>query len=97
VKRQPSFAKYPVFSGGRAFKSIVTLGVGDVAAIGGTHMAITVEPAKGGGNAIGVLYLDGNSNPIVGSYTVGISNNFVTVVKVESGNKTSVTYRHKVY
>ena len=65
--------------------------------VSGTHMAIVVAPAKGGGNAIGVIYLDGKGNPVVGTTTIGISNNAVTIVKVTGPKTTKVLYKHAVY
>jgi hypothetical protein len=97
LKRQPSLAKLPIFGGGKAYKSIIDLGLNDVATVGGTHMAVLVTSATGGGNAIGVIYVDGNSNPVVGTYTIGISNHYVTIVQVTGPQKTKVTYRHAVY
>ena len=67
---------------GRRTPQLVNLALDDEAKIGGTNMAVIVTPAKGGGNAIGVIYLDGKGQPIVGSYVVGISNHYVTIVKV---------------
>ncbi len=60
-------------------------------------MAVAVEPAAGGGNAIGVLYIDSKGHPIVGSFTVGISNKFVTIVKVTGASKSKRIFRHSVY
>jgi hypothetical protein len=97
LKRQPSLAKVPAFSGGSAHKTILQVGLNDLVAVGGTHMAIIVTTAKGGGNAIGVVYLDGSNKPIVGTYTAGISNQYVSIVQVVSATKTKVTYRHTVY
>jgi hypothetical protein len=96
--REPSFAHIPRIAGGSAKKQILELAPGDGVLVGGTHMAVSVQSgASGGGNAIGVLYSDSKMDPIVGSYTVGISNHFVTIVQVTSGRATKRVFRHKVY
>jgi hypothetical protein len=97
---QPSLAAVPAFSGGSATgtSKVVKLGgLNDIAAVGGTHMAIFVSKAKGGGNAIGVIDLDGQDKPIPGTYTVGLSNHFVTIVQFVTATKTKVIYQHAVY
>jgi hypothetical protein len=94
---QPKLGGYPANKGGSQHSTVVKLGTGDGAFVGGTHMAVVVEPAKGGGNAIGVIYLDGKGNPVVGTSTIGISNHFVTIVKVTGPSSTKVVYRHSVY
>ena len=90
-------AGYPSNKGGSRHRTVVTLKPGDGAFVSGTHMAVVVEPAKGGGNAIGVIYLDGKGSPIVGTSTIGISNHFVTIVKVTGPKSTKVLYKHSVY
>jgi hypothetical protein len=95
-KLQPSLAGVASFSGGSASNTIVKLGLNDIAAVGGTHMAIFVSKAKGGGNAIGVIYLNGKDTPIPGTYTVGLSNQFITIVQFVTSTKTKVTYQHSV-
>ena len=97
LKRQPGLAKMPVFSGGHSSKAIIQLGLNDLAAVGGTHMAVVVTTAKGGGNAVGIIYLDGKNNPIPGTDAIGISNQFVTITRVVSLTKTTTVYRHAVY
>ena len=82
LKSEPSLARVPVFSGGQAHKTVVHARPGRRRRVGGTHMAVFVTTAKGGGNAIGVIYVDGSDNAVVGTYTVGISNHYVTLVKV---------------
>jgi hypothetical protein len=94
---EPSLAAQPVFAGGASHRRLVDLAFGDAAAVGGTHMAVFVTTAKGGGDAIGVLYLDGKDQPIVGTYSIGISNHYVTIVEVTGPRKSRVTYRHAVY
>ena len=97
VLQPSSLSKVTGIGGGRVSKAIIELGLGDVAGVGGTHMAILVTAAKGGGNAIGVVYLDGKGNPIVGTYTIGISNQYVTIVQITGVQKSKTTYRHAVY
>ncbi len=97
LKAQPSLKGIPVFRGGKARRTIIELGLNDLVAVGGTHMAVLVTTAKGGGNAIGVVYLDGNNSPIVGTYTVGISNHFITIVQISGPNKATAVYRHSAY
>jgi hypothetical protein len=78
--------------------TVLQMAGSDVCAfVGGTHMAVVVAPAKGGGNAIGVLYLDGKGNAVVGTSTIGISNHAVTIVEVTGPTTTRVLYRHAVY
>ncbi len=95
--REPSFASFPPISGGTSKQKILELANGDGVLVSGSHMAVAVEPAAGGGSAIGVLYIDSKGNPIVGSYTVGISNHFVTIVKVTGASKSQRIFRHSVY
>lgn len=97
VAQPKQLSSYPPSSGGSKHRTVVGLNVGDGAFVSGTHMAVVVEPAKGGGNAIGVIYLDSKGNPIVGTSTIGISNNSVTIVKVTGPGATRVVYRHSVY
>ena len=94
---QPKLTAYPANKGGSEHGSVVKLATGDGVLVSGTHMAVVVEPAKGGGNAIGVLYLDGKGNPVVGTSTIGISNNAVTIVKVTGPKTVKVLYKHAVY
>jgi hypothetical protein len=96
LKSEPSLARVAVFSGGQSHKTLVQLGLDDVAAVGGTHMAVFVTTAKGGGNAIGVIYVDGSDNAVVGTYTAGISDHYVTLVKVVGVQKSKVVFRHAV-
>ncbi len=95
--KEPSFASVPRISGGTAKAKIIELEQGDGVLVGGTHMAVAVEPADGGGSAIGVLYIDSKGSPIVGSYTVGISNHFVTIVEVTGASSSKRVFRHSVY
>jgi hypothetical protein len=95
--REPSFAGLPPISGGTSKQKILELAQGDGALVSGSHMAVAVEPAAGGGNAIGVLYLDSKGHPIVGSFTVGISNKFVTIVEVTGASKSKRIFCHSVY
>jgi hypothetical protein len=97
VAREPSFDAQPMFTGGAAHSELVNLALDDEAKVSGTNMAVIVSPAKGGGNAIGVIYLDRNGLPIIGSYVVGISNHYVTIVKVTGSQKATTIYRHAVY
>jgi hypothetical protein len=94
---EPSFASSPVFGGTATRVRLTQMSLGDIAAVKGTHMAVFVSTAKGGGDAIGIIYLDGKNEPIVGAITAGISNHFVSLVKVKSRAKTSVVFRHAVY
>jgi hypothetical protein len=94
---QPKLTTYPANKGGSAHRAVLTLSKGQGAFVSGTHMAIVVAPAKGGGNAMGVIYLDGKGNPVVGTSTIGISNHAVTIVKVTGPGTTRVVYRHAVY
>jgi hypothetical protein len=97
VPQPRQLAGYPANKGGSQHRTVVKLNAGDGAYVSGTHMAVVVEPAKGGGNAIGVIYLDGKGNPVVGTSTIGISNHFVTIVKVTGPRSSKVVYRHSVY
>jgi hypothetical protein len=97
VAHEPSFDAQPVFTGGAAHPELVNLALDDEAKVSGTNMAVIVTPAKGGGNAIGVIYVDGKGQPIVGSYVVGISNHYVTIVKVTGPSKAQTVYRHSAY
>ena len=96
-KSQPSLAKVAVFNKGTASPNVIKMNLGDVAAVGGTRMAVVVTTAKGGGNAMGIVYLDSHNHFVVGTYTIGISNSFVTVSRVDSQAKGTVVYRHSVY
>jgi hypothetical protein len=96
--REPSFKGIPNIPGGTAKPKILELAPGDGVLIGGSHMAVSVESgASGGGNAIGVLYIDSKQDPILGSYTVGISNHFVTIVQVTGASSSKRIFRHTVY
>lgn len=95
--KEPSFASYPLITGGTSKTKILELKQGDGVLVSGTHMAVAVEPADGGGSAMGVLYIDSKGNPIVGSYTVGISNHFVTIVEVTGASTSKRIFRHSVY
>ena len=86
-----------MFTGRAAHSTLVNLALNDEAKVSGTNMAVIVTPAKGGGNAIGVVYLDGKGLPIAGSYVVGISNHYVTIVKVTAPSKAETVYRHSAY
>jgi hypothetical protein len=97
VPQPKQLAGYPSNKGGSRHRTVVPLNPGDGAFVSGTHMAVVVEPAKGGGNAMGVIYLDGKGSPIVGTSTIGISNHFVTIVKVTGPKSTKVLYKHPVY
>jgi hypothetical protein len=94
---EPALTRYPGNTGGSEHRNVIKLSPGNVALVSGTHMAIVVAPAKGGGTAIGVIYLDGKGNPVVGSSTIGISNHYVTIVKVTGPKTSKVLYRHSVY
>jgi hypothetical protein len=96
-KAEPSLGSFPKVTGGAAHSTVVDLGNGDGALVSGTHMAVAVEPAKGGGLAMGVLYIDSKGNPIKGTYTIGVSNHFVTIVQVANASGGQVVYRHAVY
>jgi hypothetical protein len=100
-KLQPAMDS-PAFGGGKPYGNVLKLGVGDVAAIDQTHMALLVQPSSSGGDAIGVVYLDGHDAPIPGTYTVGISNYVVEIVRVDKVvggrvTKTTPIYKHPVY
>ena len=97
VAHEPSFDAQPMFTGGAAHSTLVNLALNDEAKVSGTNMAVIVTPAKGGGNAIGVIYLDRNGLPIIGSYVVGISNHYVTIVEVTGPSKAQTVYRHSAY
>jgi hypothetical protein len=97
VKKEPSLAKFAVVPGGKPSKSIIEVGLNDTAAVGGTHMEVLVTTANGGGNAVGIIYLDSKRAPVTGSYAVGISNHYVTVVKVTGPQKAKPVYQHAVY
>jgi len=97
VEHEPSFDAQPMFAGGAAHSELVNLALNDEAKVSGTNMAVIVTPAKGGGNAIGVIYLDRNGLPILGSYVVGISNHYVTIVEVTGSQKAKTIYRHSAY
>jgi hypothetical protein len=94
---EPSFASVPKVNGHPAGSQLILLKVGDLVPVEGTHMGIYVTKAKAGGNAIGVVYLGKNDGPIPGEITAGISNRYVTLVKVTGPSTTSVIYRHAVY
>jgi hypothetical protein len=94
---EPPLSSYPANKGGSGHRSVVKLKIGDGAFISGTHMTVAVAAAKGGGNAIGVIYLDDKGNPIAGTSTIGISNHFVTIVKVTGPTSSKVLWRHSVY
>jgi hypothetical protein len=96
-RKEPSLGAYPNVTGGAAHSNVVDLGTGDGALVSGTHMAVAVEPAKGGGLAMGVLYIDSKGNPIRGTFTIGVSNHYVTIVQVENASGGKVIYRHAVY
>jgi hypothetical protein len=95
----PLLASVPRISGGSAHGNrVIALNLRDGALVSGTHMVVTVQTAKGGGNAMGVIYVDGKGNPIPGTYSIGISNHYVTIVKVAAkGAATAVVFRHSVY
>ena len=95
--KQPRLTAYPAAGGGKEHRTVVRLSTGDGALVSGTHMAVVVAPANGGGNAMGVIYLDGRGNPVVGTSTIGISNNAVTIVKVTGPKSSKVLYKHAVY
>jgi hypothetical protein len=94
---QPKLTTYPVSKGGSAHRAVVKLSKGQGAFVSGTHMAIVVASAKGGGNAIGVIYVNGKGDPVVGTSTIGISNHAVTIVKLTGPRTSRVVYRHPVY
>ena len=95
--KQPRLTAYPANTGGSEHRTVVRLSKGDDVLVSGTHMGVVVAPAKGGGNAIGVVYLDGKGNPVPGSSTIGISNNAVTIVEVTGPKASKVIYKHAVY
>ena len=94
---EPPLGSEAAVAGGSPHRAPVTVGVDELAAVGGTHMAVFATPAVGGGSAIAVVYLNARYQPLVGTYTIGISNHYVTVVKVTGATTTSVVYRHAVY
>ncbi|HUK44501.1 MAG TPA: hypothetical protein VLV28_04330 [Gaiellaceae bacterium] len=94
---EPSLASFPTITGGASHSKLVELSLNDGALVSGTHMAVAVETAKGGGNAIGVLFVDSKGDPIVGTSTVGISNHFITIVQVTGAMTSKVLWRHAVY
>jgi hypothetical protein len=96
--QQRAFVRLPADVHGRgAHTTLVNLALNDEARIDGTNMAVIVTSAKGGGTAIGVIYLGSKGQPVVGSYVVGISNHYVTIVKVTAPQKARTVYRHAVY
>ena len=97
VLPEPSFAGEPVISGPISGSKLLQIGVGDLAPVHGTHMGIYVSKAKGGGSAIGIVYLGPKDGPVAGEITAGISNHAVTLVRVASPTSSSVIYRHAVY
>jgi hypothetical protein len=94
---EPSFASVPAINGKPAHSQIIVMKLGDLAPVQGTHMGVYVSKAKGGGDAIGVIYLGKGGGPVTGEITAGISDHYVTLVKVTGANSTSVVYRHAVY
>jgi hypothetical protein len=95
--KEPKLAVYPASKGGKEHRTVLKLAEGEGAFVSGTHMAVVVAPARGGGHAVGVIYLDGKGNPVVGTSTIGISNNAVTIVKVTGPKTAKVVYKHAVY
>ena len=95
----PLLSSVPRIGGGSSHGNrVIALSLRDGALVSGTHMVVTVQPAKGGGDAMGVIYIDGKGNPIPGTYSIGISNHYVTIVKVVAkGAAPAVVYRHSVY
>jgi hypothetical protein len=94
----PLLSSIPRIGGGSAHGNrVIALNLRDGALVSGTHMVVTVQPAKGGGNAMGVIYVDGKGNPIPGTYSIGISNHYVTIVKLSAKGTPAVVYRHSVY
>jgi hypothetical protein len=95
--KQPSLKKFSPISGGSAHSRPIEVGDNAVIGISGTHMAVFTTPAIGGGTAIGVIYVDPRYRTLIGAYSIGISNHYVTMVQITGNNKTKVVYRHAVY
>jgi hypothetical protein len=95
--KQPSLRKFAAISGGSAHSAPIEVGVNAVIGVSGTHMAVFTTPAVGGGTAIGVVYVDPRYRTLIGAYSIGISNHYVTMVQITGNNKTKVVYRHAVY
>jgi hypothetical protein len=94
----PLISSIPKITGGSAHGNrVIALNLRDGALVSGTHMVVTVQTAKGGGNAMGVIYVDGKGDPIRGTYSIGLSNHYVTIVKLTEKGTASVVYRHSVY
>jgi hypothetical protein len=94
----PLLSSIPKITGGSPHGDrVIALNLRDGALVSGTHMVVTVQSAKDGGNAMGVIFVDSKGNPIPGSYSVGISNHYVTIVKVTENGTPTVVYRHSVY
>ena len=94
---EPSFASVPAVGGHVASSRIFSMAPGDLASVKGTHMGIYVSKLKTGGDAIGVIYLGVNGNPVGGEITAVISNQYVSLVKVSAKGVSSLVYRHAVY
>jgi hypothetical protein len=95
--KQPSLKKFGVISGGSAHAEPIDVGDNAVIGVSGTHMAVFTTPAVGGGTAIGVVYVNPGYRTIIGAYSVGISNHYISMVEVTGVDKTRVVYRHAVY
>jgi hypothetical protein len=93
---EPSFKSVPKVNGRVTSSKLVEINEGDLAPVQGTHMGILVTKAKGGGDAIGVVYIDASGGPIVGEITAGISNHYVTLSRVTGKSSSTVIYHHKV-
>jgi hypothetical protein len=94
---EPALASVAPIAGQATRSTAIGLSVDDIAAVVGTHMGVFATPAVGGGNALGVVYLNAKYEPLIGTYTVGISNRYVTIIRVSSATTTKVVYRHAVY
>jgi hypothetical protein len=95
--QQPSLKKFGLISGGSPHSAPINVGANEVIGVSGTHMAVFTTAAVGGGTAIGVVYVTPQFKTIIGAYSVGISNHYVTMVKVTGNGKTKVVYRHAIY
>jgi hypothetical protein len=95
--KQPLLKKFAVITGGAARSEPIDVGANAVIGVSGTHMAVFTTPAVGGGTAIGVIYVTPQYRTIIGAYSVGISNHYITIVQITGNSKTKVVYRHAIY
>jgi hypothetical protein len=97
ARNPASLAAVSPLTGGAAHRKPITLGLHQGAYVSGSRMTMLVEPARGGGNAIGVIFLNAHAAPVPGTYSVGISNHYVTIIKVTAAGAPSVFYEKPVF